>query len=368
MGMKRLAIFAPDMTVGGAERSILKLAGGLGDHGYPVDLVLSVAQGPLMAEVPDSVRVVDLKARRVLTSLPALVRYLKREKPDAMLSILHGNLVTLWARRLAGVATRIVVSERNTLSVETHENRGDLRMRFMPSLVRRYYPWADGIVAVSKGVAADLTRVAGLPEDCVRVIYNPIVTPAMQAKACEPMQDSWFEPAEPPVILAVGRLSAQKDFTTLIRAFAKVRQSTLAHLLILGDGEERSRLEALVRKLGLKNDVRLPGFVPNPYPYMCRADVFVLSSRWEGLPGVLIEALYCGTPLVSTDCPSGPREILADGQYGKLVPVGDQDAMCRAILDVLGGNGKPTPPESWQPFTLDEAVNQYLAVMLDGHP
>jgi glycosyltransferase involved in cell wall biosynthesis len=364
MGMKRLAIYAPDMVVGGAERSVLKLAGGFIDRGYPVDLVLSVAQGPLLAEVPEGVRLVDLKARRVLTSLPALMRYLKREKPDAMLSILHANLVALWARRLAGASTRLVVSERNTLSVESHEYRGDLRMRNLPRLVRRYYPWADGIVAVSKGVAVDLVQVTGLPQERVRVIYNPIVTPAMQAKACEPLDDAWLNPSEPPVILAVGRLSVQKDFASLIRAFARVRQSSLARLLILGEGEERSHLETLVRRLGLLNDVRMPGFVPNPYPYMCRADLFVLSSRWEGLPGVLIEALYCGTPLVATDCPSGPREILADGRYGTLVPVGDQDAMVQAILDSLNGNGKPTPLESWQPFTLDEAVNQYLEVML----
>jgi len=361
---KRLAIFAPDLVVGGAERSILKLAGGFLERGFPVDLVLADVHGPLLAEAPESARLVDLRARRVLTSLPALVRYLKREKPDAMLTILHANMVALWARRLAGVPTRIVVSERNTLSVESREYRSDLRMRFMPSLVRRYYPWADGIVAVSKGVADDLVRVAGLPAERVRVIYNPIVTPAMQAKACEPLDDAWFAPAEPPVILAVGRLSAQKDFAALIQAFARVRQSALAHLLILGDGEDRSRLEALVRRLGLQNEVRMPGFVANPYPYMCGADLFVLSSRWEGLPGVLIEALYCGTPLVATDCPSGPREILADGKYGTLVPVGNQDAMVQAILDSLNGNGKPTPPESWQPFTLEEAVSQYLDVML----
>jgi glycosyltransferase involved in cell wall biosynthesis len=367
MGIKRVAIFAPDLVVGGAERSMLKLAGGLVERGYPVDLVLSAAQGPLLAEVPEGVRLVDLKARRVLSSLPALVGYLKREKPDAMLSILHANLVALWAGRLAGAPTRFVVSERNTLSVEAREYWGDLRMRFLPYLVRRFYPWADGIVAVSRGVAADLTRVAGLPPESVRVIYNPIVTPVMQAKAREPIQEAWFDPAQPPVVLAVGRLDAQKDFNTLIRAFALVRQKVLAHLLILGDGDERSRLEALVHRLGLQSEVRMPGFIANPYPYMRCADLFVLSSRWEGLPGVLIEALYCGIPLVATDCPSGPREILAEGKYGALVPVGDQDAMAQAILDGLNGNGKPTPPESWQPFTLDEAVNRYLAVLL-GEP
>lgn len=361
---KHLAIFVPDLVVGGAERSMLKLAGGIADRGYSVDLVLSRAIGPFLSEVPASVSLVDLKARRVLASLPALVRYLSLEKPYVMLSVLHANLIALWAKRIANVPTRILVSERNTLSMETQNFNADFRMRLMPFLVRRYYPWADGIVAVSKGVADDLIRVAGLPRNCIQVIYNPIVTPELQVKAQTPLEHPWFGPGESPVILAVGRLTAQKDYSTLIQAFAQVHMARPARLLILGEGEERARLEGLVEQLGVSPDVSLPGFIPNPYPFMARAAAFVLSSKWEGLPGVLIEAMYCGAPLVATDCPSGPREILLDGRYGRLVPVGDTNAMANAISEALENKIPPPPEESWQPFEQEFVVNQYLDALL----
>jgi glycosyltransferase involved in cell wall biosynthesis len=193
------------------------------------------------------------------------------------------------------------------------------------------------------------------------------VTPELQQKVREHFEHPWFGPGLPAVILSVGRLTSQKDFCTLIKAFAKVRQTNPSRLLILGDGEDRSALETLVDQLGLREDVSLPGFVANPYPYMTRADVFVLSSRWEGLPGVLIEALYCGAPLVSTDCPSGPREILADGKYGKLVPVGNMDRLAQAIEATLNSKKVCVPQESWARFTLEVVVDQYLSVLL-GSP
>jgi glycosyltransferase involved in cell wall biosynthesis len=358
-----LSVFVPEMVAGGAQRSMLKLAAGIATRGYAVDLVLARAEGPFLAEVPASVRLIDLKARRVLTSLPALVRYLRREQPAALLSVLHANTIALLARRLAGVRARVVVSERNTLSREAQQYASDLRMRLMPQLARTFYPWADCIVAVSQGVADDLTKVVGISNECVRVIYNPIVTPELMEKAQVPLDHPWFEPGEPPVILAVGRLSAQKDFLTLIQAFARVRQAHLARLLILGEGEERPALESLVRQLDLEQDVRMPGFVPNPYPYMKRASLFVLSSKWEGLPGVLIEALYCGVPIIATDCPSGPREILGDGQYGQLVPVGDAGSLARAIETALGGKIPRPPRESWRRFELEVVLSQYIDVL-----
>lgn len=361
---KRLSIFVPDMVVGGAERSMLKLAAGIAARGYAVDLVLSRAEGPFLAEIPQSVRLVDLKSRRVLTSLLALIRYLRRERPVALLSVLHANMVALWARRLSGVSTRVVVSERNTLSSEVQRYASDLRIRLMPWLVRHFYPWADCIVAVSEGVADDLAQIAQIPSERMRVIYNPIVTPELREKAQAHLEHPWFRPGEPPVVLAVGRLAAQKDFATLIRAFALVRQAHLARLLILGEGEERSALESLVRQFGLEQDVGLPGFVANPYPYMTRAAVFVLSSQWEGLPGVLIEALYCGSPLVATDCPSGPREILSGGEYGQLVPVGDANALARAIGAALTGGKSHSTQEGWRRFEPDTVVSQYLDVLV----
>jgi glycosyltransferase involved in cell wall biosynthesis len=360
----RLAIFIPDLVLGGAERSMLKLAGGMAARGYPIDMVLARAEGPFLKEVPKTVRVVDLKASRVLTSLFPLVRYMREERPAAILAVLHANNVALWARKLSGAKTRIIVSERNTLSTEAEAQKSDLRMRLMPALVRWFYPWSDGVVAVSQGVADDLVQTVGLPAELVKVIYNPIVTPEMIEKVKAPLEHPWFAPGLPPVILSVGRLSEQKDFPTLLRAFAKVRQTHTARLLIIGEGEDRAALEGLVQELGLGEDVSLPGFIANPYPYMVRADMFVLSSRWEGLPGALIEALYCGAPLVSTDCPSGPREILAGGKYGRLTPVGDVDAMAEAIRCTLDGQTPRPAPDSWKRFEMNTVVDQFLEALL----
>ncbi len=331
----RLSVFLPSMRGGGAERVMSTLTREFVRRGHEVDLVLAKAEGPYLAEVPGSVRIVDLKASRVLASLPALVRYLHRERPEAMLSAMgHANVVALWARRLAGVKTRLVVSERNALS-SAARHVPSRRQKLMPWIVRCFYPWADGIIAVSAGVADDLSRTARLRRESITVIYNPVMIPELLEKADASLDHPWFVPGEPPVLLGVGRLSVPKDFSTLIRAFARVRGARPARLLILGEGEERPRLESLVQELGLERDVSMPGFVENPFSYMRRASVFVLSSLWEGFPNVLGEALACGCPVVSTDCPSGPAEILDNGRYGKLAPVGDERALAEAILATL---------------------------------
>jgi glycosyltransferase involved in cell wall biosynthesis len=364
----QLAIFLPALYGGGAERTLLKLAVGIAARGYKVDLVLARTEGPYLAEVPRTVRIVNLNARRVLSSLPAFTQYLNRERPRALLSGLHTNLIALWAKRLARVPTRVVVSERNMLSCRTHYYASDLRLRLMPYLVRHFYPWADNIVAVSKEVADDLIKTATISSERIRVIYNPVVTPELQARAGDPLKHPWFDLGEPPVILAAGRLTAQKDYPTLINAFARIRRVRPARLLILGEGEERAALEEQVGRLRLEQDVCLPGFVSNPFPYMRRASVFVLSSRWEGLPGVLIEAMYCGAPLIATDCPGGSNEVLAGGRYGRLVPVGDVNALADAIEATLDNKFPPPPQESWQPFQLEYIVDQYSEVLFDSEP
>ena len=362
----RLAVFTSRLGGGGAQRSMVNLVQGMAARGLVVDLVVLRAQGHLQSEVPDAVRVVDLAAPRALASLPRLVRYLRRERPVALLSALdYVNIVAVWARGLARTPTRLVVSERNTLSEGT-KRAMNLRRRVMPALVRRFYPLADAVVAVSQGVASDLIGSIGLPRERIRVIYNPIVTPGLKQRALESVDHPWVVPGSPPLVLAVGRLRPQKDFPTLLRAFAQVRRTRPARLLILGEGPERPALEALIRDLGLGEDVSLPGFVPNPCPFMTRAAAFVLSSAWEGLPGVLIEALYCGAPVVSTDCPSGPREVLKDGRYGKLVPVGDPDALCRGIEEALDGLVVRPAKESWVPFELDSVAAEYARLLLDG--
>jgi glycosyltransferase involved in cell wall biosynthesis len=360
----RVAIFTSDMDGGGAERAMAKLAGGIADQGYDVDLVLSRAEGHYLDEVPGTVRIVDLDARRVLTSIPGLIRYLRRERPAAMLtSMNYVNVVGIWARALARVDTRLVVNEQNALSLEAaHSPRR--RHRLMPTLIGRFYPWADRVVSVARGTADDLASTTGLPRERIEVVHNPIVTPELKELATGSPEHPWFRPGEPPVVLSVGRLSRQKDFGTLLRAFDRVRERRPARLVILGEGPERGALESLVSALGLREVAALPGWVGNPYPWMAHAGAYVLSSRWEGLPSVLIEALYCGVPIVATDCLSGPREILEGGEHGLLVPVGDVDALARGIESALSGGVPPPAPESWRPYEQETVVRRYLDVLV----
>ena len=359
----RVALFITDMTGGGAERTLLNLAGELAARGYAVDVVLVQARGDWLPKVPPTVRLVVLGAKHTMVSLPALTRYLRREKPAALLSFLNQpNVVAAWAKRLARTDTKIVISVHNTLSVESR-NGANTRLKMMPFFVKRFYAWADEIVAVSRGVADDLAQMTRIPRERIQVIYNPHISPDVLERARDALAHPWFVPGAPPVVLAVGRLHPQKDFPTLLRAFAQVRRGQNVRLLILGEGEDRGRLEALAAELGVAEDVCLPGFVSSPFAYMSRAALYVLSSRWEGLPSVLVEALACGCPVVSTDCPSGPRELLADGRNGRLVPVGDVEALAAAIRDTLNGQAVRSSAEALQPFTFEHATDRYTQIL-----
>lgn len=364
-GTPRVALFLPTLRGGGAERVMVNLAHGFSQRGVHVDVVLAEADGVFLSRVPPGAQVFDLGVKSVYRAVPGLARYLRRRRPDALLSALtHANLVAVLGRLIAHVPVRTCVAVHSTLSVEVRETPG-LKGRVIPGLASLLYRRADRVIAVSEGVADDLARCASLPREKIKVIYNPVVTPDLLARAEEPLDHPWFSDGEPPVVLSVGRLTAAKDHATLIRAFALVRRERVARLVILGEGNERRHLEALAGELGLGDDVALPGFVENPYTYMRRARVFVLSSRWEGLPTVLVEALAVGTPVVSTDCPSGPREILEGGRWGRLVPVGDVDALATAILVSLDEPG-PLPGAAErmvERFGLDAVVEQYRDVL-----
>jgi glycosyltransferase involved in cell wall biosynthesis len=346
---------------------MLNLAGAFAKCGLDVDLVVATAEGPYFSQVPPEVRMIDLAAGRVLSSLPGLVRYLRQHRPAALVSAMeHTSLVALWARGLARVPARVVVSIQITVSQQLQKGpplRGRLAMAFAGS----FYRMAQGVVAVSDGVADDFTRVTGFPRACIRTIYNPVLTPELRALARAPLSHPWFVTGDPPVVLGVGRLAAQKDFPTLIQAFARVRSQRPARLLILGDGEKRSALIRLVQTLGLAADVSLPGYVDNPFAYLRRCSVFVLSSAYEGLPSVLIEAMACGVPVVSTDCPSGPAEILEGGRYGRLVPVGDVDAMAAAISATLQEiPDTAATRHRAEAFSVEASAAQYLDLLLGG--
>ncbi|PKM11086.1 MAG: glycosyltransferase [Gammaproteobacteria bacterium HGW-Gammaproteobacteria-3] len=395
---QHIALFMSSLAGGGVERMTLNLARAFAARGHRVDLVVCRAKGELLDHIPDGVTLVALEASwgfwarlQVLRADPAgfavllkpvllplktsnkirylasLVRYLRRERPKVLLSAMtNPNLVAIWARRLASVPTRLVISERNTLSQVMRAPAYKIKWRFcfLPAVIGRTYPWADAIIAVSDGVADDLSTQTGLPRESIQTLYNPVVTPELEAKREAAPGHPWFAPGSPPVILGVGRLVRAKDFPTLLKAFARVRETKNARLIIIGEGSERNNLEALAQRLNVTDAVSFPGWAANPYAYMAQAKVFALSSVHEGLPAVVIEALACGCPVVSTDCPSGPSEILAGGDYGTLVPVGDDRALAQGIAAALD---KPRDSERLQSraqaFSLERAVARYLEVL-----
>ena len=361
MTEQRIAIYIPSLRIGGTERMMVTLANTFAARGIAVDLVLSSAQGPYLQNVSHAVRVVDLRSTRVMTSLPGLVRYLRSERRQAMLSALnHANVIAIIARSLARVHLRLVVSERSTLSAsKTLLFFG----RLMPWFMRWSYPKADKVLCVSKGVADDLVEKLGLSREKLRVVYNPVVSDELIERSRAALDHAWFESGEPPVVLGVGRLTEQKDFTTLLRAFALVHTKRPVRLVIIGEGELRTSLEQLAQKLGIAADVLMPGAVANPFPWMRNAALFVLSSRWEGLPNVLIEAMACDTPVVSTDCPSGPAEILENGRWGRLVPVGDTNALAQAIDLALDDSRKAEVAIRAKDFNADLAAEAYLSLL-----
>jgi glycosyltransferase involved in cell wall biosynthesis len=361
-----IAFFLPSVRGGGAQRVIVNLAQGISARGLPVDLVLTAAEGVFLDQLPSAVRVVDLRAGRLRRSIGPLTGYIRRERPRVLVSSMtHANLIALWAARLARRSTPVMVTEHDTMSQSTR-HYGWVARGFWPFVLRAFYPWATWVVAVSRGSADDLARTSGLPRDRMHVVYNPVITSAIMALARQPTDHPWFAPGQPPVVLGVGRLTRQKDFPTLLRAFAEVRRKRAGRLIILGEGEDRPLLESLAKELGVGDDVALPGFNENAMAYMARSAVFALSSAWEGLPTVLIEALAAGTRVVSTDCPSGPREILQGGRLGALVPVGDVGALAEAITAALERPAGSLPPDALTPFTSEAAVDHYLELIENG--
>lgn len=360
--MKRIASFIPNLHGGGAERIVVNLLKGMLGKGFDLDLVLINADGPYLSQVPKEVRVINFGASRALKSIVPLSNYLRNNQPDAIISHLsEANVAAVLALKIACTKTKLVLVEHNTLSATKSKL---VRARFVPPFMRRFYPRADAVVGVSKGVSQDLEIQLGLPKGKVSTIYNPIVDSELITKAKAPLDHPWFKKGCPPVFLAVGRLTQQKDFINLIQAFALVRKQKPARLLILGEGECRGELERMVKALGISEDVSLPGFVENPYTYMYRAGGYVLSSRWEGLPTVLIEAVACGCPVVATDCPSGPKEILTGGKYGPLVPVGNTLALSNAMLQILETPlSRDVLMQRALDFSIEQGVSKYLELL-----
>lgn len=375
-----IAIFIYGLSGGGATRRTLTLAEGFAARGHRVDLVVVTTGGELADGLPDGVKLVVLdsmlirmagrrkkkaRKRRIQASAFALARYQRRERPDVVMSAAnHVHLTSLFAKRLAFNRVPLVLRISNHLT-RSHMG-GTTRPRpYRLQLARWMYAWADAVITVAAELGEDLVRHTRITETRVDVIANPTYSPDILVAAAAPLEHPFFAAGAPPVLLGAGRLSPAKDFETLVRAFARVRAKRPARLVILGEGKQRARIEALARELEVADDVDLPGFVDNPFAWMSRAAVFVLSSAWEGSPGVLIEAMACGCPVVSTDCPSGPSEIMEKGRHGPLVEVGDDAALADAVLATLEA---PPDTESLRArageFDVDRAVDRYLGVLL----
>lgn len=360
----RLAVLASFSGDGGVERMLINLLQGMAARGVAIDLLLIKARSPrLLEQLPAGIRVIRLGNPHTFVNLPALVRYLRTSRPAALLAAKHrALLLALWARRLSGIPVRVVGRIGTTVSAAL-ARKGRWRYRIWAWTVRRFYPAADAVVAVSQGVADDIRAMGGAAAR-LRMIRNPVVTPALATLAREVPPHPWLAASGPPVIVGMGRFTEQKDFATLIRAFARLRAERDCRLLLLGRGRLQAEYEALAVRLGVAADIAFPGFADNPYSYLARARLFVLSSAWEGSPNALTEALALGVPVVSTDCPSGPRELLAGGRYGALVAVGDDAALARAMAATLDA---PLPAAELQraaaDYTVEASADAYLAAL-----
>ncbi|EMA21607.1 glycosyltransferase [Haloarcula marismortui] len=366
-----LAFFIPDLSVGGAEQVAITIVNGLAERGYDIDLLLSRASGELRSELSERVSIVELPPSKtpavgVAAHLPALVSYLHREKPAALFPHLeHPSIVCLTINRLLDTETPVIPTQHSAFG---HEVEATPKDRIVEQVVPRLYPASDRIISVSEGVADSLVEQTPVDRDDVSVLHNPVDVERIRERASRPVDHEWVEDGDRDVVLFVGRHAGQKNLDSWVRAFERVvDRNPNARGIIAGKGQCRDDIAALVERRGLSDVVSLPGYVDNPYRYMAKADTFLLSSRYEGLPTVLIECLSVGCTVVSTDCPSGPREILADGEYGRLVPVGDVDGLADAVCDTLADPPDPDRLRSRADDFSPEPVFDEYERFLDEH-
>lgn len=338
---------------------------GLSRERYDITLALGLRRGPYLPLIPPDVSLVELGHERGATAIRAVAATLHAGKYDLCFSMVSMNLTAVLARELSRDPVRLVLGARNHYSRSLPAEASAARLKMLA--IRLLYPRADLVVGVSRGVTDDLVEHFGLPQFKALAIHNPIDLGRVRAQAAEPVDDPWFRPNSGiPVLLAVGKLQPAKGYPDLLRAFGLVRATQPARLAILGEGPERAALEAIVSREGLSADVRFLGFDSNPYRWLARATVFVHAAHFEGFPNVLVEAMACGVPVVSTDCPSGPAEILTDGRDGYLVPVGDSvthAARTIALLDDadLRGGIREAAMRRVQDFEASHVLRRYEA-------
>jgi len=360
--IKHISLFLYSLNGGGIPRHMVNLANGFSKKGYKVDFVLGKAEGSYLKYVSNNINIINLNVSSGFKCIPGLVRYLKKETPQIIYTAnTHLNISAIIAYILANVDnTKIVVSEHADF-YKAQENRSFPLNYIILAMVKMFYPKADKVVAVSRGVADSIKIAYRLNNSKILTIWNPVITDELYIQAMKPVKHPWLS-KNYPIIISIGRLTKQKNYPLLIKAFSRVKESINAKLIILGEGEDREKLEGLIIKLGLERDVDMPGFVDNPYCYLKKADLFVLSSLWEGFSIVLIEALACDTKVISTDCPYGPKEILEYAGTGRLIPADNEEALSDAILEELENDFvKP----NLDAFKRDKVVDSYIKLFND---
>ncbi len=352
---------------GGAERVAITIANHLVESGIRCMFLVRRNINFYKGELDPRIDIQFVSAKRDIVFVFKLAKKFREINPQTIFTtIQRPSFLAVLAKRLAGIPARSIIREPTTPSLMFRELE-TLRERLqMKPMMRWSYHRADAVIAPSKGVRDDLIETLALPHEKISVIYNPVITKQLEQWRQEPVEHPWLAEKSIPVILAVGRLAYPKNYPLLIRAFALVREQLSARLLILGEGELRAEIEQLVAQLGLSEWVSMPGFDPNPFRYMARADVLALTSVREGFPNVLVQAMACGCPVVSTDCPSGPREILDGGKYGFLVPVNDEEALAEALLRTLKGEVKPVSPEWLEQFRAKHIIKQYSNLLISS--
>ncbi|NLG12480.1 MAG: glycosyltransferase [Elusimicrobia bacterium] len=400
---EKIAFVLPNLYGGGAEKVALNLCREFIRRNFDVDLLLIKKTGVYLRQAPDNLKIVELKQRdkfltilfilkhlrlshfkndtcnifwniahikiprKPLLPVLSLAEYIKREKPSVVISFLHhSNVITILAKMVSNLPVKCIISLRNTFSREKKDPSEIIPL--LTNILYNKIDVIDAIIVPSNGVKADFLKVFDIPQEKIKVIHNPICLEEIQKKQKEEITlPDWLNKKERDfsIVLAIGRLVPQKSFEDLIIAFFAVRQKRKAKLIILGEGIERERLEDRIKSLKLEEDVLLPGFVDNPYPYMAKADVFVLASKYEGFSNVILDALACGVSVVSADCPGGLKEISENEKYGKLVPVGDIFAMAQAIEKVLDSpfDSKDLIQKAGE-FEIKKIADKYLEVML----
>lgn len=375
--MPQVTLLMRSLTGGGAERVMFNLAVELARRGVRVDIVTTIAEQALPSDAPETLQLITLKCwqlgrwsidwsqpvLRTFVRWGALVDYLRRVEPPVLLSAMHYlNEVAILATKLAKVKTRCIVSEHTNLSLESRYVE-QWQGRFSPVSVRCLYPFADQVVAVSRGVAADLASFARLAPQDIPVLYNPVLSEKLYRQSEETVEHPWLQPNAAPVVMGMGRFVRQKNFGLLLQAFALLLLDRPdVRLMLVGGGRDRVALEEMAEELGIRDRVAFLDFVDNPAAYLKRAQVLALSSSWEGLPTVIIEALALGCPVVATDCPSGPAELLAE-RRGHLVPPGNPQAMAKVLAVALDQPAKAVDPDWLQQFEVEQAVERYAHVL-----